>query len=335
MAAVAAGLIPGDGIGPEITKAMTEILRAAGAQIDWIVLPGGAEAFRDHGVAMPAETVETVRELGLALKGPIEVPMHSYGNPNAGLRHAIRAYANVRTVQGYRVTGRRWYERLNVAVIRDLTEDVGRGASQRTVDDGAGMAFKAVTRSASEKVSRFAYTWTEQQGLSHVTVAHLGPSQPDTGGLFLETALKLAAEFPRLTVTEEAVDPLCMHLIQDPAQYEVILTMNVYGGILCGVVSGLAGSVGVMPGANFGDGGVVLEAGHGSAPKYVGKNTANPMGCLLSGTMLLDHVGQTEAADKVRAALAATLSEGIEVLPPDLGGKASLSAFVTRIGANL
>lgn len=335
MTAVTVGLVPGDGIGPEIAKTTTEILEAAGAQVVWKILPGGRKAFRDRRAAMPAETVAEVRELGLALKGPLEVPTNSYEDPNAGLRQAISAYANVRTVQGYQVPGRRWYERLDLAVIRDLTEDVSRGAAQRTADDQGGVAIKAVTRRATDKVAQFAYGWAQRQGMDRVTIAHLGPSQPVTDGLFLETALGAAPEFPDLTVTEEAVDPLCMHLIQDPSPYQLILTMNVYGGIIAGVASGLADSVGVMPGANFGDGGVVFEAGHGSAPKYAGNNTANPMGLLLSAAMLLDHVGQPEQASKIRAAVSAALAEGARATPRDLGGNASLSAFAARVEANL
>ncbi|HEX5407132.1 MAG TPA: isocitrate/isopropylmalate family dehydrogenase [Pseudonocardiaceae bacterium] len=320
---MAAALVPGDGIGPEVTSAAVEILRAAGADIEWHVLPGGADSYRETGDAMPASTVATVHELGLALKGPLEVPLRAYENPNKGLRHAISAYANVRTVQGHRRPFR-------LAIVRELTEDSARGAAQRTGDGQTGIAVKVVTRTASEKVARFAYDWATAQGLPGVAVAHLGPSQRDTDGLFLDVAMEVARDYPALTVTEEAVDPLCVHLIQNPLPYHVILTMNVYGGILCGVAAGLAGSVGLMPGMNVGETGVVFEAGHGSAPRHAGKDTANPMGLVLSGAMLLDHVGQRDVADRVRASIGRVVAEGTSA-PRDLGGSGSLSAFVARV----
>jgi isocitrate dehydrogenase (NAD+) len=327
---VAAALVPGDGIGPEVTSATVEILRAAGADVEWHVLPGGEESFRDSGDAMPETTVQTVRELGVALKGPLEVPLRTYENPNKGLRHAISAYANVRTVQGYPLPGRPWHDGLRLAIIRELTEDVARGAAQRSADGQTGIAVKVVTRTASEKVARFGYAWAIQQGRDSVTVAHLGPSQRETDGLFLDVAMAAAADYPMLTVTEEAVDPLCVHLIQNPLPYDVVLTMNVYGGIMCGVAAGLAGSVGVMPGVNVGDDGVVFEAGHGSAPRHAGKDTANPMGVVLSGAMLLDHVGQRDVADRVRASIGRVIAEGTSA-PRDLGGSGSLRAFVARV----
>jgi isocitrate dehydrogenase (NAD+) len=329
MTAVAA-LVPGDGIGPEVTSATVEILRAAGADIEWHVLAGGAESYRDSGDAMPEATVKTVHELGIALKGPLEVPLRSYENPNKGLRDAISAYANVRTVRGYPLPGRPWHDGLRLAIIRELTEDAARGATQRTGDGQTGIAIKVVTRSASQKVARFAYTWAIEQRLGSVTVAHLGPSQRATDGLFLDVALEVASDFPALTVAEEAVDPLCVHLIQNPLPYDVVLTMNVYGGIMCGVAAGLAGSVGVMPGVNVGDDGVVFEAGHGSAPRHAGKDTANPMGVLLSGAMLLDHVGQRAVADRVRASVGRVIAEGTAA-PRDLGGSGSLREFVARV----
>jgi len=330
MTAVAAALVPGDGIGPEVTDAMVEILRAAGADIEWHVLPGGEASFRDSGDAMPEATVKTVHELGLALKGPLEVPLRTYENPNKGLRQAIAAYANVRTVQGYPLPGRPWHDGMRLAIIRELTEDVARGAAERTADGQTGISVKVVTRTASEKVARFAYGWATEQGLAGVTVAHLGPSQRETDGLFLDVAMEVAADYPGLVVTEEAVDPLCVHLIQNPLPYDVVLTMNVYGGIMCGVVAGLAGSVGVMPGVNVGEHGVVFEAGHGSAPRHAGKDTANPMGVVLSGAMLLDHVGQRDVADRVRASIGRVVAEGAAA-PRDLGGSGSLREFVARV----
>ena len=188
---------------------------------------------------------------------------------------------------------------------------------------------KVTTRTAAERVARFAYAWAIEHGRERITIGHLAPSQRATDGLFLETALAAAAEFPALSVQEEAVDPLCTHLLQDPTGYQILLTPNVYGGILCGVLAGLAGSVGLMPGGIFGPAGALFEAGHGSAPKYAGTDTANPVGCILSGAMLLDHVGQGDIADRIRRAVHDTITDGSSSTR-DLGGDGGTSAFTKR-----
>lgn len=326
---VSAALVRGDGIGPSVVDSAVAVLAAAGAEIDWLPVPAGEDAFRDTGSALPDQTVRTVRDTGLALKGPMTVPMSGYPSPNGGMRDIVRAYVNVRGVRYYPHRGHARFPGLDVTIVRDVTEDLTRGAQQETDGGEAGIALKVITRAASERLAHFAYEWAISHGSETVHVAHLAPAQRSTDGLFLRSALSVAEQYPALRVVEEAIDPVCVHLLQDPSPYRIVLTPNVYGGILCGVVAGLAGTVGVMPGGNFGPDGAVFEAGHGSAPRYAGTGTANPVGLILSGAMLLDHVGQRDVAERVRKGVYDTIAEGV-ALTRDLGGAATTSEFTTR-----
>lgn len=329
-----AALVRGDGIGPEIIAATVEVMTAAGAEVEWIEAPAGEDAYRETGEAVPESTAEAVRSAGVALKGPIGVPMTGYQSPNQTLRRVVGAYANARSARYYKHRGHARYPGLDLTIVRDQTEDLTRGAAQGTAGGEAGVRLKVITRASAERVARFTYRLAQARGVDRVTIAHLAPSQRETDGLFLDSAMTVADEFPGLAVTEEAVDPLCVHLLQDPSPYRIVLTTNVYGGILCGVLAGLAGTVGVMPGGIFGDGGALFEAGHGNAPKYAGHDRANPVGCILSGAMLLDHIGQSEAADRIRVAVEDTITEG-RATTPDLGGTAGTAEFARRCAALL
>lgn len=326
---VSAVLVRGDGIGPDVIDSAVEVLSAAGGTVDWIVAPAGEQAFAETGSALPRETVELVKETGLALKGPMTVPMSGYPSPNQGLRDVVRAFANVRGVRYYPHRGHARYPGMDLTIIRDVTEDLTRGASQMTDAGEAGIALKVTTRAASERLAEFAYDWALANEREKVTIGHLAPSQRATDGIFLQAVLSVADRYPGLRISEEAIDPLCVHLLQDPSGYQVLLTPNVYGGILCGLLGGLAGTVGVMPGGNYGLDGVVFEAGHGSAPKYSGTGSANPIGCILSGAMLLDHAGQADAAHRVHRGVYDTIAEGV-ALTRDLGGNASTAEFTKR-----
>ena len=326
MSTTTAALVRGDGIGPEIIASAVEIMTAAGADIEWIDVPGGEDAFREFGAAIPEQTVDAVQQTGVALKGPMGVPMSGYTSPNQALRRAVDAYVNVRSVRHYPHNGFARYPGLDLTLVRDQTEDLTRAASQRTFSDEAGIAMKIVTRRSAERAARFSFEWAVRHGHDQVVVGHLAPTQRDTDGLFLECATQIADEFPSVELIEEALDPLAVHLLQDPSGYRLLLMQNVYGGIFCGVLAGLAGTVGVMPGGVFGPGGAVFEAGHGNAPKYVGTGRANPVGCILSGAMLLDHVGQHEAAERVRRAVHDTVIDP-KVATQDLGGDGTAADF--------
>lgn len=328
-------LVPGDGIGPEVVAATVKVLGAARADVDWEEVEAGADAFTRYGSALPEQTIEVVRRNAALLKGPMTTPQRGYPSPNMGLRMALGTYANVRSARHYPPGGRSRYPGFEVTVIRDVTEDLGRGATQVIGDGEAGAELKVISRRGAERLARFTFRWARDHGQRRVTVAHQAPSQRATDGLFLRTVKAVAAsEFPDLTLDDEAMDGVCMHLAIDPAGYQVLLAPNLYGGILCGLCAGLAGSVGLMPGAVFGDGTALFEPGHGSAPSYAGRGKVNPTATVLSGAMLLDHLGQRDAAERVRGAVAATIAEGKHVTY-DLGGRASTSAMADAICAQL
>jgi isocitrate dehydrogenase (NAD+) len=329
MTRIQAGLLAGDGIGPEITAAAVAVMDAAGAEIDWVTLAAGEDVFNRTGVAVPSETMEALRTIGVALKAPFTNPLNGYASPNWAMREAVEAYVNVRTVQYFPFRGGSRYPGLNLTLIRDQTEDLSRSVSQRSGDGHTGIGVKIITRGASERVARFAMDWAVRYGYGRVTVGHNATNQLATDGLFLDAANDVAREYPNVVIDEEILDALCTHLIQDPSAYRILLLENVYGGIMCGVLAGLAGTVGVMPGAFLGPHGAVFEAGHGSAPKYAGMGRANPAGLILSGAMLLDHVGQSQAAERVRTSVSATIAEG-STLTRDLGGTASTAEFASR-----
>ncbi|GAA3909191.1 isocitrate/isopropylmalate dehydrogenase family protein [Microbacterium invictum] len=331
MSAVPVGLLRGDGVGPEISDAALMVMAAAGADIEWVELAAGEDAFRRTGSAVPDDTAESLRTLGVALKAPYTTPLTGYTSPSWAMREAVDAYVNVRSVQYYPHRGSR-YPGLDLTLVRDQTEDLSRSVSQRSADGDVGIGLKIISRRASERVSRFAMQWAQDHGHDRVTVGHIATGQRATDGLFLESAMDVARDFPDLTVDEEILDGLSTHLIQDPSSYRILLTESVYGGIMCGIMAGLAGTVGVMPGAFIGPGGAVFEAGHGSAPKYAGTGRVNPTGMILSGAMLLDHIGQRQAGDRVRAAVASAVSEG-DMLTRDLGGTATTAEFATRCSA--
>jgi isocitrate dehydrogenase (NAD+) len=260
------------------------------------------------------------------------VPRHGYRSPNQGLRAALGTFVNVR-VASHVPHARSRYDALDVALVRDVTEDFTQGTAQRLGDDQAGVALRVTTRPTVDRLSRFAYDWARAHGRSGVTIGHLATSQRATDGLFVETATTVAErDYPDLNVTDEAIDPLCVHLLQDPTRYQVLLTGHLYGGILCGVLAGLLGSVGLLAGASFGRQGAIFEAGHGNAPKYAGTDTANPAACILSGAMLLDHIGQCDAAERVRAAVRRTVADP-RFATRDVGGRAGTAAFARRCSA--
>lgn len=326
--------IEGDGIGPEVMSAAVKVLEAAGARIDWQRVQAGQEAYREHGTPLPAETVERLQQVRVLYKGPLTTPPE-YQSPNGALRRLLGTYANVRRATYFHPGGRSHYPGLDLTMVRDLHEDISRGAGQIVGDDEAGIGIKVLTRKGSERVARFAYKWARDHGLNQVTIGHHGDIQRSTDGLFLRYAKDVARlEFPELAVHDEGFDALLMHLVIDPSPYQVLLTPNLYGGFLSGFCAGLTGSVGLVPGAAFGDDCAMFEPAHGSAPAHVGGNRVNPTAAILSGAMLLDYLGQQEAAERVRTAVTDTIAENRSVTY-DLGGQASTTEMAEAICATL
>lgn len=316
-------LIPGDGIGPDVVAAAKNVLDYATPSINWDEVQAGDEAFRKHGNPVPPEVIDSLRRTRLGLKGPMGVPTAGYASPNTEIRNAMGLWCNIRMAIHFE-GARSPHVGTDIVLVRDVTEDLVRGVQQMVGPD-AGIAIRFITRANADRLARFGLDYARSRGIKRVTVPNQAPTFRSTDGLFVTTVMDVARDYPELTVDEEAMDAVTMHLAMRPQAYPMFLSPNLYGGILCGLCSGLVGGVGLMPGANLdGNGTAVFEAGHGNAPKYTGMNKVNPTGMILSGAMLLEHIGESEAASRVRAAVAAVIREGKHVTY-DQGGSASTS----------
>ncbi|MGH3756695.1 isocitrate/isopropylmalate family dehydrogenase [Actinophytocola sp.] len=321
-------LIPGDGIGPEIVSASMPVLHAAAPDLEWDEVEAGESAYERRGVALPNDVVESVRHHGLCVKGPMGVPMTGYTSPNSRLRAELGLWCNVRVASSFDGARTR-FPGTEIVIIRDVTEDT-RGAEQPIGPD-AGVKLKFITRRGAERVARYAYSYALHHGLNRVTVANQAPTNRATDGLFLAAAMDVAEEFPDLKIAGEAMDVLTMHLALDPLAYQILLCPSSYGGVLAGLCSGITGGVGMMPGFNTdGERTTVFEPGHGNAPKYAGLQRANPIGFLLSGVLLLEHIGLDRAAKQVRTAVADVMREG-RTLPVDQGGHATTNEVMAAV----
>ncbi len=336
-------LISGDGIGPEITEATVTVLAATGVWIAWGEHPAGEVARARVGEPLPAATLAAVRAAGAALKGPLLAPRQSggltvrrddgteaaYPSVNNALRRELDLYANVRPIRGFPGVGeaRGSGAGLDVVIIREITEDVYIGWEEMAGPDEA-RAIKRITRGASERIFHYAFEYARRHGRRRVTAGHKANVLHLTDGLFLEAGRAVAPGFPTVPFDDVMVDALCFGLVRTPERFDVLVLPNQYGDILSDLCAGLAGSLGLAPGANIGTDTAVFEATHGAAPDIAGRGIANPIALVLSGAMLLAHLGEAVAADRVRAAVARTLQAG-RWLTPDLGGTAR-TADVTR-----
>jgi isocitrate dehydrogenase (NAD+) len=322
-------LVPGDGIGPEVTAATRRVLDATGVDIEWIEAPAGETVYAATGETVPGRTAELVREVGVTLKGPMANPIgHGYRSPNIALRQAAGVYVNVRlahTVPGVPSP----FPGTDVVVIREVTEDVFTGAAQYVGPDAA-IAIKYVTRAATHRVTRFACEYARRHGRRRVTVVHKAATLKETDGLFLAAAREAGRDHPTVELDDCLVDALAMRLVRDPTGHDVLLAPFQYGDILADLCAGLAGGLGMAPGASFGDHTAIFEAAHGSAPKYAGRDIANPCAVVLSGALLLDHIGEPGAADRVRRAVADVIADGL-VTTRDLGGTSGTRAMSEAI----
>lgn len=325
--------IPGDGIGPEVTSAARRVLDATGVGIDWVDAEAGEQVYERTGSTIPDRTVELVREVGLALKGPMANPIgQGYRSPNIALRQAADLYANVRLATGF-PGARTRYDDVDLVVIREVSEDVYSGVAQYVGPDAA-IAVKFVTRAASQRIARFAFEYARRHGLERVTIAHKAGTLKETDGLFLAAVSEVAVDYPDLTIDEDLIDALVMHLVREPSAYQVLLAPFQYGDILADLCAGIVGGLGLAPGASFGDHVAYFEAAHGSAPKYAGKDRVNPTALILSGALLLDHIGEVDAARRVREAVRGVIAEGTTTTY-DLGGSAGTVAMTDAVIARM
>jgi isocitrate dehydrogenase (NAD+) len=322
-------LIPGDGIGPEVTRAVVQVLEAAGLQAKWESFEAGADAVAAHGTTLPEPLLQSIRKTKTALKGPITTPIGAgFTSVNVGLRKALDLYANLRPVWNLPNVKSR-YEGVDLVIVRENTEDLYAGL-EHTVVPGVVESLKIITDAASTRIARFAFEHARKHGRKRVTSVHKANIMKLSDGLFIECARRVAKEYPEIQYDERIVDAACMQLVMFPEKFDVLLLPNLYGDIVSDLCAGLVGGLGVVPAANLGlDGVGVFEAVHGSAPDIAGKNIANPLALLLSGVLMLHHLEESAMADRVMAGVTAVLAGSVRTR--DLGGTASTSEFADAI----
>jgi isocitrate dehydrogenase (NAD+) len=325
-------LIEGDGIGPEIAAATLRVVSAAGGAVEWVRAEAGAAAVATHGDPLPQPTLDAIARHKLALKGPLATASGSgFRSVNVALRKHFDLYANVRPSQTVVGVPSR-YTGVDLVIVRENTEDLYAGVehyidARRT----AAESIAIITRHGSERVIRYAFEYARVHGRKRVTLVHKANILKLSNGLFLDTGREIAKQYPGVVFDDLIVDATAMKLVIAPERFDMIVTMNLFGDILSDLCAGLVGGLGVAPGANIGDDGVaIFEAVHGTAPDIAGKGIANPTALMLSAAMLLEHVGQGEAAGRLRAAIYATLARD-DARTGDLGGKANTAQFTDAV----
>ncbi len=322
-------LIPGDGIGPEVTEAVLRVLDASGVSIEWDRHVAGVAAFERTGHALPLELVESIRRNRVALKGPVTTPIgHGFTSVNVGLRKALDLYANLRPVWNLPGVSSK-FSGVDLVIVRENTEDLYAGL-EHVVVPGVVESLKIITERASTRIARFAFDHAMTHGRRTVTAIHKANIMKLGDGLFIDCVRAVAREYPSIAYEERIVDAACMHLVLNPAQFDVLVMPNLYGDIVSDLCAGLVGGLGVVGAANLGTDMGVFEAVHGSAPDIAGKNLANPTALLLSAVLLLRHIDEGAAADRIMTALGNVLTAG-EVRTADLGGTASTFAFADAV----
>ncbi len=306
-------LIPGDGIGPEVSEAMRRVVDATGVKIDWEVQQAGEAVLDQYGTPLPDQVLESVRRNGVGIKGPITTPVgKGFRSVNVAIRKALDLYANLRPAKTIPGVASR-YEDIDLIIVRENTEGLYAGIEHDVIPDQASEAIRIITRRASERIVRFAFEYAKDNGRHLVTAVHKANIMKLTDGLFLRTARSVADEYPNISFNDRIVDNICMQLVQRPHEYDVLVLPNLFGDIVSDLCSGLVGGLGVTPGANIGDGIAVFEPVHGSAPKYTGQNKVNPTATIRSGALMLRFLEETDAADRIEHAVAHVVREGKQV----------------------
>jgi isocitrate dehydrogenase (NAD+) len=326
-------LIPGDGTGPELAAALETVIAATGVPIEFERVDAGADVMDRHGTPLPDEVIESVRRNRVAIKGPITTPVGSgFRSCNVALRKALDLYACLRPARSIRgVAGR--YDDVDVVVVRENTEDLYAGV-EHMVGDDAAESIKIITRKGSERIARFAFEYARTHGRRKVTAVHKANIMKCTDGLFLSTVREVARDYQDMVFGEVIVDNCCQQLVMDPGQFDVLVLPNLYGDIVSDLLAGMTGGPGLAPGANFGDGVALFEAVHGSGPDIAGQDKVNPTALLLSGVLMLEHLGEDAAARRLYDAVAAVIGAGKEVTC-DLGGDAGTSQMALAIARRL
>jgi isocitrate dehydrogenase (NAD+) len=322
-------LIPGDGTGPELTEATRRVLEATGVEFDWDIRQAGVDVMASAGTPLPEETLASIVENRVALKGPITTPIGTgFRSVNVALRHELGLYACLRPCKTYEGVRSR-YDDVDLVVVRENTEDLYagieyeagtpeaervisslNGMQKKQIAAGSGISVKPISREGSERIIRFAFEYARDHGRTRVSCVTKANIMKFTDGLFLEVFRGVAKDYPDIEPWENLVDALCMGLVQRPEEFDVLVLPNLYGDIVSDLTAGLVGGLGVAPGGNIGPESAVFEATHGSAPKYKGQNKVNPTAMILSGKLMLEHLGERDAAQRLEESVAAVIREG-------------------------
>ncbi len=326
-------LIPGDGIGPEVTRAVRRIIDAAGVRIDWEVQDAGQAAIDRHGDPLPQSLIDSVRRNKVALKGPIATPVGmGFTSVNVGLRRALDLFANLRPVLNLPGVPSRFGD-IDLVLVRENTEDLYSGLEHEVVH-GVMVSMKVITRDASTRIARFAFDYARRNGRKRVTGVHKANIMKMGDGLFIACAREVARDYPEIAYDERIVDAVCMHLVLRPETFDVLLMPNLYGDIVSDLCAGLVGGLGVVGSANLGTDTALFEAVHGTAPDIAGQDLANPTALMLSALMMLRHVGEAAAADRIYAAVTKVMANPAG-RTKDLGGTATTTSFADAVCAAL
>jgi len=323
-------LLPGDGIGPEVTASVVAIIECAGVDIEWEKYFVGSEAIARSGDPLPQEVLNSILRNKVALKGPVTTPVGTgFASINVRLRKALDLYANLRPVKSMPNIVTR-FEDVDLIVVRENTEDLYSGLEHEVVP-GVVESLKIITERASTRIARFAFAYARTHGRKKVTAVHKANIMKMSDGLFLQCFRKVAKEYAGIEAEDKIVDNLCMQLVVDPHQFDVLLLENLYGDIVSDLAAGLVGGLGVVAGANIGESGAVFEAVHGSAPDIAGQNKANPLALLQSAVLMLQHIGESGPAKRVQDAIVKVLASGPEHRTRDIGGIGTTADFTAAM----
>lgn len=343
-------VVPGDGIGPEVVGAACAIIKASGAKVEFEEVMVGLRAEKEFGTALPVSVLESIERNKLALKGPTQTPFGGnyriniervkdgkeirgdYPSIAIALRKELQLYVNVRPIKNYPGVASRFQD-VDLVIFRENSEDIYVG-NERMIDENTAEAIKIITRGATERTARYGFEYLKKTGRKKMTIGHKANVMKLTDGLFLKTGQDVAKDFPGIACDARVIDALCMELVIKPESFDGLLLANLFGDIVSDLTAGLVGGLGVAPGANIGKDCAMFEAVHGSAPDIAGKDIANPMALILSGVLMLRHIGETAAADRIDAALTKVLAEKKQVTR-DLGGDAGTKRFTEAIISKL
>ncbi len=323
-------LLPGDGIGPEVTAAVVAIIECAGVDVEWEKYFVGSEAIARFGDPLPHEVLESILRNKVALKGPVTTPIGiGFASINVRLRKTLDLYANLRPVRSMPNIITR-FEDVDLIIVRENTEDLYSGLEHEVVP-GVVESLKIITERASTRIARFAFEYARTHNRKRVTAVHKANIMKLSDGLFLQCFRNVAKDFPTIEADDKIVDNLCMQLVMNPNQFDVLLLENLYGDIVSDLAAGLVGGLGVVAGANIGENGAVFEAVHGSAPDIAGQNKANPLALLQSAVLMLYHIGEPAAAQRVQDAIVKVLGSGAEHRTRDIGGTGTTADFTAAM----